>query len=306
MDFSQDELEFYSSLSESTIYLLGDPELITLWEDRHSRGGLAAKLIAGTNKNYTVDKDGHKNIGSHDNIHDAFKAGFGAGTAHQNRQTLKDLRRQKQQLMNSKGKDAGKNRSIGRSLGQTGLGKDVGLYGNYYTHKIENKFDKHGVMSTQKTTTQHQPYKQKGNLGDMAAGSLKHQQAYFHNKDYISDDVAKNKLTAHEKQHLRDHLWSKKNLGNKAARKLADQQFHANVSAQAKQDMKPYYRSAYEKSAHLVGAHTHGTDDDKAHIRHQGAIQHILSRGAKGHNTPTTTSQIQRQFNVRSDKPKSK
>ena len=45
--YSEEDMIFYSSLSESTIYLLGDPDLITLWEDRHSRGGLTAKLMAG-------------------------------------------------------------------------------------------------------------------------------------------------------------------------------------------------------------------------------------------------------------------
>lgn len=34
---SEEELEFYSSLSESTVYLLGDPDLIALWEDAHKR-----------------------------------------------------------------------------------------------------------------------------------------------------------------------------------------------------------------------------------------------------------------------------
>lgn len=300
---TEEELEFYSSLSESTIYLIGDPDLITLWEDRHSRGGLAAKLMAGKNKNYTVDKDGHKNLGSFDNAHDALKAGIESGTARQNRNMLKDIRRVKKQLNSSKDHD---DKRLAGKLGQTGNGKGIELSGNYYEHKKENNFDKHGVMSTNKTTHIYQPLKQRGNLGQMAAASLKHQQAYFHNSEYNADDTAKNKFTQHEKQHLRDHLWVKKHLGEKASRKLTDQQTHANFKAMTGVDMKPYYRSAYEKTAHLVGAHTHGENDNKAHERHQGQIQHILARGAKGHDTPTTKSQILRQSNLRPDTPEKK
>lgn len=81
--YSEEELIFYSSLSESTIYLLGDPDLIALWEDAHKRTGLIKNI------KHQEDSKKVKDIGEVNTGQDLHKKLMSVGTRQQNRTLMR-------------------------------------------------------------------------------------------------------------------------------------------------------------------------------------------------------------------------
>ena len=242
IDNLTENIEFIYNLSESTVCLIGDPDLITLWEDAHQRRVNMAKAynfdhynkdekvkrgilfpkekidtsngkIKGLRKRQKKANKNFKNqteyLGVFDNSYDANKEANKAATLRQNLNSLKQSRR----LFKNDKVQSEKERK--KSLEELKK-KNPKEYEKEYNKEIHKYDPKWQRENSKFHSTQY-------------GGANMHKNSY-----YITDHAVKagedeaNGAMAHEENHLKDFKDMKKIYGKKMANKFADAGVLAN------------------------------------------------------------------------------
>ena len=271
LDF--DELIY--NLSESTVYLLGNPDLIALWEDAHRRkkmeykGDIDAKINSlkptylGVVKSRSEYNNKLRNAGK-----------VGAASKYQVRANERYLKKQRK-LWKS---DGGNKQKVDDFLKQK--------LGSYYNNKKLRKMNEKMLNDTIR--------KQNEYSNKLETFPDRHVAAYNNNSNtiHVTDEYDnKNKnvpgsfsnaAVHHELQHWKDHMYLRQKYGKQRA-----------IQLKKKMNKLPYYSRPSEINAHQKGYDVRNGNDEDRTKEYQQRLDNFVKTGKSKEFVPENHKKLQ-------------